>query len=197
MEAMLRALLTRVAECASDGSFAELGLVESDPLIRFFQDCGDTVRNYLDLDDFAVWTTISRIAQSTDRAASDLARRLRDRRLYKALDIDTECPALPGEDSEQTEERRQREILRLEGLLEAEIGKTVLVDSSPISIYGEIGADQAKTHKMLSIRLRDGSTREITELSSLIRTLSRKREIVRFYFPDDVARDMVRVGGAI
>jgi hypothetical protein len=58
-------------------------------------------------------------------------------------------------------------------LLKPEIGTTVLVDESEISIYGEIGADQAKTHKMLSIRLRDGSTREITELSPLIRTLGR------------------------
>jgi HD superfamily phosphohydrolase len=197
METMLRALLARDAECATDGTFPQLGLAESDPLIRFFQEGGDSVRNYIDLDDFAVWAMISRVAQSADQAAGDLARRLRDRRLYKALDIDTECPALPGEDAEQTEERRQREILRLEDLLGAEIGRTVLVDSSQISIYGEIGADQAKTHKMLSIRLRDGSTREITELSSLIRALGKKREIVRFYFPDDAARDRARIGGVI
>jgi len=165
MEAMLRALLTKVAASAGGGTFARLGLDRADPLIRFFENGGDTVQNYLALDDFAVWAAINKIAGSADEAASDLAHRLQERRLYKALDIDTECPALPSEEPNRTEERRQREILRLETLLESKIGTSVLVDSSDISIYGEIGADQAKTHKMLSIRLRDGSTREITELS--------------------------------
>lgn len=81
-------------------------------------------------------------------------------------------------------------------MLKPEIGTTVLVDESEISIYGEIGADQAKTHKMLSIRLRDGSTREITELSPLIRTLGKKRAVVRFYFADEPARERARIGRA-
>jgi hypothetical protein len=68
------------------------------------------------------------------------------------------------------------------------------MDEGEISIYGEIGADQAKTHKMLSIRLRDGTTREITELSPLIRALGKKRAVVRFYFSDDATRDRARVG---
>jgi hypothetical protein len=167
MEAMLRSLLTDVAETATNGAFGRLGLDESDPLIRFFGNQGDTVRNYMALDDFAVWAAIGRIASGEDDKARDLARRLRDRRLYKALDINTDFPVSRGESLEATEERRQREILRLEELLRPEIGKTVLMDEGEISIYGEIGADQAKTHKMLSIRLRDGTTREITELSPL------------------------------
>lgn len=196
MEAMLRSLLTMVANAATDGDFARLCLDQGDPLIRFFAEKGDTVENYLALDDFTVWAAISRIANAADGRASDLASRLRDRRLYKALDVNTECPALRGENPDVTEERRQREILRLENLLKAEIGTTVLVDESEISIYGEIGADQAKTHKMLSIRLRDGSTREITELSPLIRTLGRKRVVVRFYFADEPAREKARIGRA-
>lgn len=196
MEAMLCALLTTVAEAATEGNFARLGLDRDDPLIRFFGERGDTVHNYMALDDFAIWAAIGRIAGGEDDKARDLAGRLRDRRLYKALDINTECPALRGESPDATEERRQREILRLEELLKAEIGKTVLIDEGEISIYGEIGADQAKTHKMLSIRLRDGSSREITELSSLIRTLGKKRAVVRFYFPDDAARDKARIGRA-
>jgi HD superfamily phosphohydrolase len=194
MEAMLRSLLTDVAETATNGAFGRLGLDESDPLIRFFGNQGDTVRNYMALDDFAVWAAIGRIASGEDDKAWDLARRLRDRRLYKALDINTDFPVSRGESLEATEERRQREILRLEELLRPEIGKTVLMDEGEISIYGEIGADQAKTHKMLSIRLRDGTTREITELSPLIRALGKKRAVVRFYFSDDATRDRARVG---
>jgi hypothetical protein len=196
MEAMLRSLLTMVANAATDGDFARFCLDKGDPLIRFFSEKGDTVENYLALDDFTVWAAIGRIANAGDARAGDLASRLRDRRLYKAVDVNTECPALRGENPDVTEERRQREILRLETLLKPEIGTTVLVDESEISIYGEIGADQAKTHKMLSIRLRDGSTREITELSPLIRTLGKKRAVVRFYFADEPARERARIGRA-
>jgi len=196
MEAILRALLTKVAVCANEGTISELALDSTDPLVRFFQTAGDSIENYLALDDFAVWAAISRIANGTDQPAADLARRLQERRLYKALDIDTECPACPGESSERTEERRQREILRLETMLKTAIGDSVLVDEGEISIYGEIGADQARTHKMLSILLRDGSTHEITELSPLIRTLGKRRSVVRFYFPDDATRDKARLGRA-
>jgi HD superfamily phosphohydrolase len=195
MEVMMRALLIRVAKAAKAKSFARLGLDANDPLIRFFQEGGQTVANYLMLDDFAVWAAIGRIAEGQEGDARDLALRLRERRLYKALDINTEYPALPGEEFEDTETRRQREILRIEEKLKEKIGATVLFDAAPISIYGEIGADQAKAHKMVSIRLRDGSTREITELSPIIRTLSRKRTIVRFYFPNNAMRDRARAGG--
>jgi hypothetical protein len=111
------------------------------------------------------------------------------------MDIDRAYPAGPGEEPEHAEMRRQREILRIEEQFQRQLGKSVFKDSAAISIYGEIGADQTKTHKMLSIRLRDGSTREITKLSSTIRALSKKRTIVRFYFLDGAERDRARAGG--
>lgn len=193
---MLRAILIQVADATAADDASRLLLDQRDPLVRFFRDGGATVENYLALDDFAVWSTISRIAECEDEKASDLARRLRERRLYKALDINADCPALPGENPGTTEERRQRESMRLEEVLKDEIGKSVLIDVLQISIYGEIGEDQAKTHKMLAIRLRDNSIREITDLSPLIRTLGKKREVVRFYFSDDAARDRARDGRA-
>ncbi|MBK8909219.1 MAG: hypothetical protein IPM60_15465 [Rhodospirillales bacterium] len=129
-----------------------------------------------------MWASISRIANSENREAADLARRLRERKLYKALDINIECPALPGEQLEQTEERRQREIMRIESALSSENNALVLKDAGSINIYGEFGAEQAQTHKMLSIRLRSGSTHEITELSPTIRTLSKKEQSSVFIF---------------
>ena len=149
----------------------------------------------LALDDTAVCATIDRIARSGDNSAADLARRLRERRLFKALDIDKECQILPGEELEETEKRRQREVLRIEAELGDQIGKTVLKDSAPISVYGEVGADQARTHEMISIKLRDGTTREITELSPTIRTLTERRTIIRFFFSDVAMRDKARAGG--
>jgi HD superfamily phosphohydrolase len=193
-EAIVRTLLGRVAESTVDGSWGRLNLDPYDPLVRFFR-ADDAIGNYLALDDFAVWSAFARIADCKDQAARDLAQRLRDRRPCKVLDINTAYPATPGEEPEQAEERRQREIVRIEQEFQAKLGRTVFKDAAPIGIYGEIGADQTKTHKMLSIRLRDGSTREITILSPTIRTLSKKRTIVRFYFLDEAERDKARAGG--
>ena len=166
-----------------------------DPLVRFFGADEETIENYLALDDFAIWSSLARIADGADATARDLAQRLRGRHPFKVLDINTEYPARIDEELEQTETRRQREILRIEDQFRTELDKSVFKDSAPISIYGEIGADQTKTHKMLSIQLRDSSTREITKLSPTIRTLSKKRTIVRFYFLDGAERDRARAGG--
>jgi HD superfamily phosphohydrolase len=194
-EVMIRALLARVAEYAVDDAWKHLNLDKYDPLVRFFSAGEASVESYLALDDVAVWSAFARIADCADRDARDFAQRLRDRHPCKALDINAAYPARPGEEPEQVEERRQREILRIEQEFQAKLGHTVFKDTAPISIYGEIGADQTKTHKMLSIQLRDRSTREITELSPTIRTLSKKRTIVRFYFLDGAEHDRARAGG--
>jgi hypothetical protein len=194
-EAIICALLGQVAECAADGSMRRLNLDPDDPVVRFFGADDGSVENYLQLDDFAIWSTLARVADCPTPEPRNLAQRLRERHPCKVLDINAAYPAKPGEELEQTEERRQREILRVEDECRAEMGRTVFKDAAPIGIYGEIGADQTKTHKMLSIRLRDGSTREITKLSPTILTLSKKRTIVRFYFLDEAKRDRARAGG--
>lgn len=195
LEALLRALLSRVADAARDGRADRMGLDPGDPLVRFFGRRGETVVNYLALDDAVVWSAIGRIARGRDRVARGLATRLRDRQVYKALDIDAECPVLPGETAEATEKRRLTAIRCVETALQALPPGTVLSDEAPVSIYGEIGGDTAKTHKMLSILLHDGTTREITQLSPTIRALARKRSITRFYFPDSAMRARALAGG--
>jgi uncharacterized protein len=195
MEAMLRALLAKVTDVANSGNLQQIGLGPSDPLARFFSEGGETVRNYLELDDFAVWTAIGCMARGGDPSARELACRLRERRLYKALDINTVCPIRPDESADETDERRQREILRIQEKLGERSSLPFLIDSAPIGIYGEIGEDEARTHNMLAIRLHDGSTREITQVSPTIRALGKRRRIVRFYFPDQAMRDEVQLGG--
>jgi hypothetical protein len=197
IEAMLRVLMAKVAAAAAAKDFRRLGLDRDDPLGRFFGKRGEQVENYLALDDFAVWATISRIARGGDPETANLAVRLLERRIYKALDINAECPVLPEEEPERTEARRRREIQRVEDELAGPAAGAVLKDEGSISIYGEIGLDQTKAHKMLSIRLKDDTTREITVLSPTIRTLRTPRALVRFYFPTGEMRDRIRAGGKI
>jgi hypothetical protein len=165
-------------------------------LVRFFTEKGDTVANYLALDDFGVWTSIARVADGSDHYPADLACRLRERRLYKCLDVDSEYPADPGEQPEATEERRVKVITTLDERLADILGKTVFKDISPISAYGEVGAEHTKTHKMLAIKMKHGPPREITQLAPTIKAIVRKRSIVRYYFREESDRSRALAGEA-
>jgi HD superfamily phosphohydrolase len=182
IETLIRKLLTIVADAAHESkAIKELGLDRDDPLIRFFGPRGETIPNYLALDDNAVWTAIARIANGKNEKAASLASRLRDRRLLKALDVGLEFPVMPGELPDQTEERRQREIVKIEERFGSALHDTIFKDAEKLDLYGEIGADEAKRHKKLSIQLRDKTTREITQLSPTIKTLSVRKNFVRYY----------------
>ena len=188
VETILRRILEIVAEAAETGDLRKLDLDENDPFIRFFRGGGETLENYLRLDDFAAWALLSRLAACSDRTASGLAERVRDRRLLKCIDINSTNPIKPGEEMQALESRRQILMSKIEANVGEKLGKSVFRDAEPISVYGEVGGDDAKKHKKLSIQLKDGTTREITQLSPAIRTLVGKRSIVRYFCATDSER---------
>jgi hypothetical protein len=178
----MRELLTHISRAALDKKlFKAIGLDQNDPLIRFFSPKGENVTNYLALDDFAVWAAIARIATGPNACAAQMAKRLLERRLLKAFDINSQFPVNPDESLEETEKRRHSEIIAIEQRIGAELGVSIFKDAEKLDVYGEIGGDDAKKHKKISILLRDGSTREITQLSPTIRTLIGRRTFVRYY----------------
>jgi hypothetical protein len=190
VETLLRVLLSQVANACSDlAAVNMMGLDARDPIVRFFAPDGENVANYLALDDFSVWTSISCIARGSDPSASELARRLLERRLLKSFDVNSEFPVEPGEKLEETERRRQAKIAEIEGRIGAELEKSVFKDAPKLNVYGEFGGDEAKKHKKLRVRLKDGAIREIHQLSPTINTLMGHRMIVRYYgAPESIAR---------
>ena len=81
-EVMLSSLLTTVAN--SQGLTDDERL-RSDPVLHYF--ASRALDAYLDIDDAAVWATLGTLASSSHPEVSELARRLRDRRLFKCLDV--------------------------------------------------------------------------------------------------------------
>ena len=81
-ERMLGALLSLAAE-----SLREDANVQLDPVLRYFTSGEPALGSYLDLDDSAVWATLTSLASRVDGKISDLANRLRNRQLYKCVDI--------------------------------------------------------------------------------------------------------------
>jgi hypothetical protein len=187
IEQMLSALLRAVAAAIDAGRFAEIGIDKAHPLARFYKSGGEDAAAYLALDDAVIWGVLERFSAADDAALRTLATRLRNRKLFKALDIETEFP--------ESAERQRRESRRIEREFAAEMGSTVFKDTASVSIYGVVGADDAEAQKRLMILTRNG-LREITELSRVVEPLSqgKGRSFTRFYFAESAARDRARDG---
>ncbi|KUM25647.1 hypothetical protein AU467_25360 [Mesorhizobium loti] len=186
VEHMIGKLLSRIAKHAAQENEIEkqTGLEKDHPVIKFFGKGGETVVSYLGLDDALIFGALGSMARAIDPEISDLALRLRERKLYKTLDI-----ADVGHD-----EGRQRQRLRkIKKDFEAQLadGSVILDEKAAISIYSEIGGDEDRTHKKLHI-LDGGKPVEISVLSPMIKALERKQQFTRLYFENDQDRDKAR-----
>ena len=194
MEIIVGRILESIASHGQARSLKKINLRNTDPIVRFFSDRGETLDNYMKLDDLAVWSAIMKIAEGSDTEAVEFAARFIERRPLKSIDVNSIVPIESNEDFDQVNARRQERCLKIEDIIGRKLGKSVFKDSEPISVYGEVGADESKRHKKLSIRLAPGQTREITQLSPTIRTLAGKRPIVRYYFLKESDRQSVLRG---
>jgi HD superfamily phosphohydrolase len=186
IEQMLAALLGRVAAAVCEGRFAEIGIDREHPLVRYFAASGEDPAAYAALEDAVIWGALERFGEAPDACVREMANRLRYRRLYKALDIETIFP--------DSTERQRRAIRKIEQEYADEIGWSVLKDRTTISIYGVVGADDAQAQKRLMILTANG-LREITELSRAVDALSGAgRPFTRFYFADPAVCDRAAEG---
>ena len=186
VEHMIARLLSRLADLATDLDNSRLtGLDERHPLIRFFRPDGATLANYLALDDVVVAGAIERMGEAEDASIADLAQRLRERRLYKTLDLRTF-----GHD----EGKQRREARRIDGKFANEIerGTVIKDEGAAVSLYTQIGGDDEKTHKKLHILDPGQGPREITEVSRFVGELAQKQQFTRYYFASELDRNRAR-----
>ncbi len=186
IEKMFIQLLSRIAELAWSSTNApkQTGLPKDHPLMRFFRDGGDTVENYLALDDMVVYGALNLMCEAGDKAIRTLACRLRDRDSFKTCDL-----AEVGSDKGAKAAWKRKIDRKFADKLKS--GQVIKDDSAGISIYSEIGADDVRMHKRLHIF--DGErVKEITEISDLIQALERKKEFVRYYFESEKDRNKAR-----
>ena len=126
-----------------------------------------------------------RMCGAPDALIADLARRLRDRDLYKTLDL-----ASFGHD----EGVQRREARRIDHRFTAKIsgGQIIKDESAAVSIYTQIGGDDERAHKRLHILDARRGPVEITEVSDIIRALRGQKKFARYYFEHDADRDAAR-----
>ena len=81
-EKMLEELLRDAASSLRNDSLAR-----REPVLRYLTAATPSLDAYLRLDDAAVWAALAEYAECSQPRVAELARRLRDRNLYKCLDV--------------------------------------------------------------------------------------------------------------
>lgn len=185
VEAMIQATLSRFADLVDKGNLKDTGVSKSHPMAIFFTKKGDSLDNYLKLDDTLAWSAISMMANATDKTLSNLASRLVERRLFKVLDCDSGL----GMDSEQT----RRTIKRVRA---AQTGAefSILEDGVPLSAYGPVKSDENQAHKRIMIVDSDHNLKEINDRSNVVNAIER-RTFLRFFFEGTAERDRLKNPG--
>lgn len=184
IEKMIALLLRRLSEQCIDrvDIKARTGLDPNHPLIDFLGSKEPGVPHYLALDDLVLLGALERMALASDAGISDLARRLRNRRLYKTLD----CKVFHREADWQAAAAK-----KIDRNFDLESGRVLKDAGARLSIYTQVGGDDEKAHKKLRILEESGRTPEITSFGGIAKSLPELR-LTRYYFAEAVDRTVAR-----
>jgi hypothetical protein len=178
-EKMLGALLSMVVRRMRDDGIADTGLAETHDLVRLFERAPDELQAYLRLDDSAVWSALAAMAGARDESIRRLALGLRDRRLYKCLDVGNMAKNISAL-------AMQRFKLALRTRPEIDLGDGVLLDEVALSAYRyyEIDAPAALHKVMIEKPDRPQEREDIAALSEVVGAIPDER-LCRVYASDD------------
>lgn len=175
-EKMLGALLMRVAETVvQDGERS--GLPKNHPIRLYFGKDGNTLENYLALDDATIWGSLSLLERSEDEVVAELANRLRNRRLYKCFDVGARAEIIGGD------VKGKFARLLAEALKAGQFSKLdVLQDRATVSAYRFRDYESPDALAKVTIRIPGGAGRheDVAKLSSVINALGEEK-IYRVY----------------
>lgn len=85
-EKLFTELMVRTLTLIKEGSLKSTGLHTKHPIVRFAKK-PDSADSVLSLDDTVIWGSLGYMIDASDPTVKDLAIRLRDRKLYKAIDV--------------------------------------------------------------------------------------------------------------
>jgi HD superfamily phosphohydrolase len=169
-EKMLGALL--------GGEVAGTGLAEDHALRRYFNEEGDTLENYLSLDDTVIWGALDHMRYAPDEVVSELAQRILNRRLYKCFDVGARATLLG--DNIKARFRRSLDLAIKEDRWIA--GFDILEDRELVSPYKLLNYENPSALSKVVIRRDDGSD-EIEDVGRRSRIIEamKEEEIFRVY----------------
>ena len=175
-EKMLVTLLRAVA--TADGNVS----TNLDPVLSHLRN--PTIGSYLDLDDAVIWSALLHYKNHTNTYIADLAGRLRNRDLYKCVDIG----AIDEPDGNLYIRVRHK-------LSDFEWYKDLVFDAPSVTPYKWYNFEDASAlNKVLVKKKGANEPRDIASVSRIVQTLKDEERIQRVYAPDsDKAAEIVKV----
>ena len=170
-EKMMEALLCIIASDAIDEEE-----VRREPVLCYLTSDAPTLGSYLALDDSSVWAALSVYSGLSDVRVSNLAERLRDRALYKCVDIGIH-------------DKPDGNLLqRFKRKLDEKLGdcSEVLLDKGEVDSYKWYSFDDPSALNKVLVKTRDGMAEptDIASESDIVKTLQQEKRIQRAYAPD-------------
>ena len=174
-EKMLEALLVAAASSLRGG-----GLARREPVLRYLTAATPSLGAYLRLDDAAVWAALAQYAECPQPRVAELAGRLRDRNLYKCLEVGS------------WDEPQGNLYLRFRRELDErriEWAGDLLFDQSAVTPYTWYDFDDASALNKVLVKVRADlhEPEDIAKMSPIIKALhnnGRPGRIQRVYAPD-------------
>ena len=176
-EKMLESLLTRTAKIINSGDPSKTGLPKNHPLRLYFEEDGNSIEHYLRLDDATIWGGLALMEQARDKEIADLANRLRNRALYKCLDVGARHKIVGG-DARGKFQKALSDAKRKGSFKDMD----VLEDRATVSAYKFRSYESPDALTKITIRLPDGTERheDVAELSPVIQAL-KEEKVFRVY----------------
>lgn len=180
----LESMLSRLLKYVGDNNIPvkNLALDDQMSLVSFLRG-KETLADYLELDDYEIWTVVKRMRASKIEAVQKLANRLLNREHYFVLDLFREF----GDDKARVANAERA----IGNRFKSEISDTVFLDSPPVNLYSTTKGEAEKTHKVVRVMDGDGKPVEIKDFENTIISskLTEKRRLIRYYFPSRELRD--------
>jgi uncharacterized protein len=184
-------LLSRTITLIQDGSVSSTGLPDTHPLVKFAQK-PESIECALALDDTVIWGALSLMADSKDKCIRDLAHRLRDRVLYKSIDVrakiahdkddakaaspecDTICAGIRDEITNSMDELAAKA---------PDDAPRIFIDEVERSPYKELTEDAKGPLNQINIRTEGDHLEDLSKRSNVVRELKTYKAF-RIYHAD-------------
>lgn len=180
-------LLARAVSLVRDGLVESTGLTSSHPLVKFAKD-PENIDCAIALDDTVIWGALSLMADAKDECLATLAKKLRDRKLYKCIDVRT-CIAHEKGDAAATSAEADRVCADIRDEISAwsdaqtEAAPRALIDQQGRSPYKRITETKGPLDQ-INIRTDGGFLIDLAQRSKVVAELQTYK-LLRVYHDGD------------
>lgn len=188
LEKVFSAVLKRLFLLKNEGLVAKTGLKKDHAIFQFLDD-RQNPEKFLKLDDTLIWGVLHQLRDAEDKVLSDLASRILERKIYKAIDL----TSLVQRKVDISEVRSQEvEILsKINEKFSSVINESprILQDVAKRNPYKRHSGSGASLKKILAVD-QEGNLRDLADLSSVVSAL-KPFHSRRVYCKDESEKRMV------